>query len=307
MPIAAPQWSQDVWDNAFIDYVKAQRQLDQQLASILRGTAAEARGLADVLAGIDQVSAHVRSLQLNASSQFLDRLSGEMWPRIEDTVGSSLIEASDIAIEAQSSMLRQLISMGIKTGRARQLAESFVEAARQAAENVRSRIINAIPLSRDVVRNTKVVRGWINERINTGIALNKSAREIAHDVVDLINPNTPGGASYAAMRIGRTELNNAFHTTTARAVADHPWVDGVQWILSDSHPRPDECNAYAQDDHAGLGAGIFTRDSVPGKPHPQCLCYLTVVTVDPEQFANQLLSGRYNRFLVSHGQSPLGT
>lgn len=305
MPLAVPSWSQDIWNHAFIDYVKAQRDLDKQIAGILRGAATRARGIRDLLEGSDKVSAVIRRQQMAMASDLLDQISAEMWPAIESSVSSGLVGASDIAIGAQTDMLSTLIEMGVGRSRARILAESFTDAARAAAEQVRSRLINNIPISRDVVRNAKVVRAQLNEALNHGIALGNSARQIAAEVVDLINPATPGGARFAALRIGRTELNNAFHTTTIRAVADQPWVDGVKWVLSESHPRPDECNQYAADDHAGLGAGIFPRDSVPGKPHPQCLCYTTVITVEPDQFAEQLLSGRYNRFLVSHGQAPI--
>jgi hypothetical protein len=301
MPLSVPKWSQDVWRNAFVDYVKAQKVTDRELVAILRNAAHQARGISATLDGIDKVGAQVRKAQMDQSVAELTRISDEMWAGIDSNVKSGLTTASDAAIDGQAAML-DVLGRSITN---QMLLDSMQTAARQAAENVRSRVVNKIPISRDVTRNKKWAISKMQEEINNGIALNKSAKEIAGAVVDLINPDTPGGASFAAMRIGRTELNNAFHTTTTKAVADKPWVDGVKWNLSGSHPRPDECNDYSSMDHAGLGDGIFTSDKVPGKPHPNCLCFTTVITVDPDQFSKNLLSGRYDRFLVSHGMAPI--
>lgn len=305
MPLAVPNWTKEVWDDAFIDYVKAQRELDVEIKRVLSSAARDANNILARLEGVEGVGAAARRAQVQTSLRLLDGVNQGMWDAIGPSIGDALWEASDIAIEAQSEMLSQLITMGVSRSAASELAQGFTAAARNAVENMQSRLINAIPLSDSVVRNTRYARDHIQSAINNGLVLGKSGREVAADVVRFIDPNTPGGASFAAMRIGRTELNNSFHTTTIKGVADQPWVDGVKWVLSGSHPRPDECNDYAGRDHAGLGAGIYTRDRVPGKPHPQCLCYTTVVTVDPDQFADQLLSGRYDNFLRSNGFVPI--
>lgn len=92
------------------------------------------------------------------------------------------------------------------------------------------------------------------------------------------------------MRLSRTEINNAFHEQQKRA-GDKPWVEGVKWNLSGSHPRPDTCNDYANQSN-GLGRGVFKTGDVPDKPHPQCLCYLTYETLSPEAFLDALGTGK---------------
>lgn len=76
-----------------------------------------------------------------------------------------------------------------------------------------------------------------------------------------------------------------------------PWVEGMKWNLSESHPRPDPCDDFAKEDHDDLGPGIFKPGNVPPKPHPQCFCYVTAVMLDDEAFLDRLVEGRYDRFL----------
>jgi hypothetical protein len=104
--------------------------------------------------------------------------------------------------------------------------------------------------------------------------------------------------SYAAMRLGRTELNNAFHTTTRNHWAATPFVPYMKWSLSGSHPRPDICNGYAEDTHVRNGeAGVFDANEVPDKPHPQCLCYVSPVTMDDDEFVQQFHAGRFDSWV----------
>jgi hypothetical protein len=129
-----------------------------------------------------------------------------------------------------------------------------------------------------------------------------SAKEIAKQVFRFIDPETPGGASYAALRLGRTELNNAFHTNSIKQAQAMPWVEGVKWNLSGSHPRPDECNEYAEDTHyRGGDGGVFLPQDVPPKPHPNCLCFTTTETQSDEDFIASYRAGDYNDYFASIG------
>jgi hypothetical protein len=135
------------------------------------------------------------------------------------------------------------------------------------------------------------VEGIINESLLSG----RSAREIASLVHKYINPRTPGGASYAAMRLGRTELNNAFHTTSIRMATDDPFVDRMRWNLSGSHPRPDICNELASAvNRSGWEPGEYSVGQIPGKPHPQCLCFTTTIPISEEAFLRNIHAGKYD-------------
>ena len=60
-----------------------------------------------------------------------------------------------------------------------------------------------------------------------------------------------------------------------------PWVDGVKWNLSASHPKPDICDDWATQDSDGLGAGCYLPRNAP-VDHPNGLCFLTDVLAPPE-------------------------
>ena len=106
-----------------------------------------------------------------------------------------------------------------------------------------------------------------------------------------------GGVKYAAMRLGRTELANAFHQTTIRHTREMPWVKGYKWYRSRSHAHSDVCDEYANEDHDGLGEGVFKKANVPDKPHPQCLCYIVAVSMDDKDWLKAYNAGRFNQYL----------
>jgi hypothetical protein len=125
--------------------------------------------------------------------------------------------------------------------------------------------------------------------INEALANGKTARELAAAVKDLIRPDVRGGVSYAAQRLGRTELNNAFHAAAVTDAAKNPIITGMTWHLSGSHKRPDECNA--------LDGQTYLPADVPAKPHPQCFCYVTPEVPDRDTFMRNFFAGQYDSFL----------
>jgi hypothetical protein len=137
-----------------------------------------------------------------------------------------------------------------------------------------------------VYRQRALHDGKIEDLIREGLIANLSAKELSQTVYKYVSPTTPGGASYAAMRLARTEINNAFHERQLQG-STRPGVKAVKWNLSGSHKVPDKCNQYA--DHGGNGH--WAVGNVPDKPHPQCFCYLTYITQSPEQFRRALASG----------------
>ena len=104
-----------------------------------------------------------------------------------------------------------------------------------------------------------------------------------------IKPKVPGGVSHAAMRLARTEINNAYHAQSIDGMEDEPWVIGVEWNLTrPHHPDPGEIC-----DNMPILA-YSTKTKVPLKPHPNCVCYITPVLEDFQIFAQKLKSGAYD-------------
>jgi hypothetical protein len=236
-------------------------------------------------------SQSMRISQYRSRGRQIDSVMSTLWGDVQTSVQRKLFNAADLATDANELILAQL---GRRLGAA---FDPFQLANRQVLQVVKSRLINDIELSPRVYRNRALATGQINDLVNNSLVLGRSAKEIAVAVRRYILPQTPGGASYAAMRLGRTEINNAFHTTQTRSYAKQPWITGVKWNVSGSHPRPDICNEYADNDHDDLGAGVFRPNNVPGKPHPQCLCHITAVTVSREDFIDTYLAGGYTSYL----------
>ena len=89
-------------------------------------------------------------------------------------------------------------------------------------------------------------------------------------------------ASFDAMRLARTEITRAHGQATQVAAAMNPFVEGIKWNLSGSHPRPDICDDYARG--GPNGDGIYPLNEVPNYPaHPHDRCFLTPVSIPAEQ------------------------
>lgn len=87
-----------------------------------------------------------------------------------------------------------------------------------------------------------------------------------------------GRGNYAARRLARTEVVRAHGDATMRAAMRNPLVEGIRWRLSNRHPLTDICDERANEDHAGLGPGVYAKGDVDQYPaHPNCLCTLSPV------------------------------
>jgi len=79
-------------------------------------------------------------------------------------------------------------------------------------------------------------------------------------------------------RLIRTEVTRAYREATAEYASKKSWVKGIQWHRSAGHGEcvTGECDAYAENDEYGLGAGVYPPSAVPIS-HPNCQCYITIV------------------------------
>lgn len=229
-------------------------------------------------------SANVRIAQYRTASRGVQAVLADLWT---DGIGPAVTSGTlDAAAEAASmDVLTDVLTE--TSGINRDTWESSMrQTAKQNVNNYRSRVEKSyIPLSQRVYRNTALSKGQVDRVINNGLILGKSAKEVAQDVKKYISPNVPGGVSYAAMRLARTELNNAFHATTIIQHGNMPWVTGMEWHLSGSHPKTDICNSLVK---------TYKVDDTPGKPHPQCLCYITPVTKSEDKFIRDFKRGDYD-------------
>lgn len=273
-------------------YSRVTRDTDKAMLKLLSEAAQRSSKAANELAQTGKFGSATRAAQ---QRMMADVTYGEM-RKLSEGMGYTILfgerEAQIAALEAEEWLQRNVLGR-MDSGDLRSLKYS----ARAGMDSFVARAENRINLSRRVYGNLNVWQRRIDKEVNIALLRGMSARELAKAVEHLILPTTRGGVSYAAMRLARTEINNAFHFTAIRYTREMPWVEGYQWHLSSSHPVADVCNKMAEDDHEGMGPGVYKKKNVPGKPHPHCFCFITSVTTSPGQFEKGLLAGKYDRYL----------
>lgn len=278
-------------------YLPVQKQLDRELATILKDAANEAAKMIRELAPDRSVSARVKAAQLQRIRAQLLSQSASMWGGTQTVIERNMkraIEAAHKAMAFEDRALFQALG-GLNVS---EYQEAWILQSPRTLETYLARGVSKRPLSEAVYRTKALSDGWVDRAVGRGILLGMNARDLAASVKQFIRPDVPGGVSYAAFRLGRTELNNAFHQTAIDRRKDEPWVNGQKWNLSGSHPKNDDCDVYAGTSHfKGGDPGVYKPDEVPGKPHPQCLCFLTAVTVSPDEFFRKLESGGYLEYM----------
>lgn len=267
-----------------------QQIVDQELAKVLRDAARDGRQMAREIASYPGVGAATRQAQLRFAAESASSISEKLWFNAGELTREGIFRAADLAA-LQATDLDKVIGMPLTYIQGYE--EALRGSARISAESIIARRQFGYTLSQRIYRNTALTTGRLTRVIESGLVNNLSARELARQVGPFIDPKVPGGASYSAMRLARTEINNAHHWVSAEQYKDRPWISGVAWNLSGSHPKPDACDDLAEN-------GPYPRDEVPDKPHPQCLCYITPELPSQDEFLDSLLGGDYNDWLMDN-------
>jgi SPP1 gp7 family putative phage head morphogenesis protein len=141
--------------------------------------------------------------------------------------------------------------------------------SRQGIDALQARLkISKQTLSQRIYRSYTLQTGVIDRLINNAIATQMSEEQLAEQIRQYVNPDAPGGVSYSAKRLARTEIGNAYHAAMIQRALTSPAITALRWILAGSHKTPDQCNDYA--------GKAFKPEKCPLKPHPLCLC-----TIEP--------------------------
>lgn len=294
MPVPADQRA------TLMRYLRVQSVTDKEIAALLRQAA---RDLAKQIENIaptgygDSVRLAQLRLRQRAIAQELWRLTGKAIYTGQNRAVAAALAGGDKDL---AELLRRLPA---------DVRATLLDGAEKAARDSVARSIareggrGQVVLSQRVYANAALMSGKVDRLINSGLARGLSPAELAREVRRYISPSAPGGASYAASRLARTEINNSFHSATAAYYNGNPFVGGMKWCLSTSHPKTDVCNDYATGDHDRLGAGVFRTENLPSKPHPQCFCYAVPVSLDDDEIVAAYVRGDYNDFLAGEGFS----
>lgn len=266
---------------------------DRAILKLLADAANDASKDAKRLMETGQFGKMSRARQQQLIAREMHKTMRSMWEGVGHLAILGEKEVAKAALEATGPLQRLMSGNDLS----RQVERSLLATAKAGVDSYISREESLRALSRRVYKNVALHSGVVDREIAKGLLRGLSAQELAAVIRDYISPNVRGGSSYAAMRLARTEINNAFHQTAIRYTREMPWVEGYRWQLSSSHPRTDICNDYANESHGHGGRGIYSKTDVPGKPHPQCLCYITPVSVENAVFYRRLRSGAYDRYI----------
>jgi hypothetical protein len=272
-----------------------QSKTDTRIRTILLESSEDAAKTVSALEKNSTFSAGVRTAQIRlVMKEIKDILSG-VFDEITPVIRNGQKQEAEAAIDGLTETDRDYLESALQNSVS---VSDFVDSQKLQAK---IQVINAInrvtksdrPLSARVYRTQALAQRWVQRDVTTGIARGSSAKEIAAIVRKHIRPNTPGGVSYAALRLGRTELNNAFHSTAITFAQDRPWIQGMEWFLSSVHEfdpqRVEVCETYS--------GQIFPVTNVPSKPHPQCRCFVAPVLESSDVFIRNLTAGQYRDWI----------
>lgn len=248
------------------------------------------------LEGKDGIGAQTLISQIGSFMRIVREIDNSIFRDIGPIIRGGSQDAAEAAVDAlgehEKALTRRLFG---SVGATEDWLDSQRKSAALGVNNAIRQYLGASePLSRRVYKSRSLSNGYVERIIRSQLAVGGSARDIAQRVRSHINPSTPGGVSYAAMRLGRTELNNAFHATSIALMDDRPWIDQAQWNLSKRHDEKTGCKC---EEYAVLK--YFPIDRIPRKPHPQCRCFTTPVLIDWQTFENNLQIGMYDSYIAA--------
>ncbi|UJQ86082.1 MuF-like minor capsid protein [Gordonia phage Zany] len=283
-----------VWINR---YLRIDREFNKELNEALVQAAEDVEREVTELFAKAGVGATVRRAQLTGASGVITKVLHALFLSSGTLIGTYRAKAATESVKAANVWDDEVLKALIPDPAKRKVFKSSLEltASRNVEAMVKRVTGDTVTLSRRVYRSEALARGQIDRVINSSLAKGDSAAELARKARAFIHPSTPGGASFAAKRLGRTEINNAFHAQAIETNKSRPWVSQIRWHLSGSHtPRPgDPCERYYRQ-------GVFPVGSTPKKPHPQCLCYITPEVPPIEVILQQYESGIYDQWLADN-------
>lgn len=275
-------------------YITFQRKQDRKLIAMLEKASRDADKSIQELAGKENISAKVERARLKQVQGQIERLLERLWTEVKEFVQAGQHGASALAIENSFDWDETLLRSVYPDDSTRAAMHRYL--ASSADRNLQAafaRQDDPFPLSLRVYRSRQLSTGWVDRTINSSLARGLNYRQLAKEVRSSIRPDTPGGIAYAAKRLARTEINNAYHLVTVEQNRDKPWNESMVWATSRSHPSPDVCDLFAD-------RSPYELDEVPKKPHPQCLCYTYPKTVSSEEFVRRWRAGEYDNYISAN-------
>lgn len=284
----------DPKQNWLVRYIGVQKVYDEKVIEALQNAAVDAAAAAAKYEGKTNISSKAALHQSRTVRREIHKIITELFKGLVPIIKAGQKDAAEAATTAALKQDADFMKLLFPNANERkQFEASFTEAARQNILAMITRVLNPQwPLSERIWKSGSLASGAIDRKINSAIARGSSAKQLADIVRSDIKFGAPGGTSYCAMRLARTEINNAFHAQSIANAQDLPWVMEMEWHLSKSHKEQNcFCEYYAEEQFFEIG-------DVPPKPHPQCMCYVTPVSMGYNSFAQQLEQGAFDDYFT---------
>jgi len=277
-----------------------QRTLDAVLSQV-HETAS--KRIADTAGGTNAIVKRQRWRQLQ--SQLGDIIDGGM-DNVRDVIVRDMTVSARYAIDARVKGSVAMLTP-FRPDLAGQVPAAFATVPRDALNSLLARThMDGKTFSKRIWDFRKYSHNVISQTVSRGILEGKSAYELSRELEAFLVMSkdeakafsrvwaekhteewkaawkTRGRLKYNAMRLARTEINHAFREGSVQSAKRAPWVRGLKWRLSASHPKPDICDEWASADPSGMGPGVYLPDDTP-VDHPTGFCFVTDELVSKEE------------------------
>jgi len=247
---------------------------------------------------------------LRALEKSLTREAENIRRALEGRLRSDLQQATGLGGRSlQAHMTSCLQSAGLRLDMVR-VQRGFGDVNTAAVEAIWARTKNGMRLSDRIWQTSDNARESIRTIILDGVARGRDCVEVARDLEQYVKhgaatmagdypgmmarmgKRVPKDVCYEALRLARSEMSMAFMEGTYAAGRVNPAYKGVRWLLSSSHPVPDQCDDLASADLYGLGPGGYPAGDEPPYPHPNCLCTVGPIAENTQEFVERLKKWR---------------
>jgi hypothetical protein len=233
----------------------------------------------------------IQRAQMERVKQKLLAQQADLFDKLGDKVAARRLRSASRAAKLSRTADNALLLLVGKGDEGKRLYDGANITAQRTVDTLLARMgLSQVPLAERIYRTGIWMNGRLDRLITGAMSTGLNAQKFAKIARDWFNPAVPGGTRYAALRLARTEINNAFHATSVAYAQDKPWVSQMDWNLSKSHPTPDKCDEYA-------ALSPWDVIAVPRKPHPQCMCYVTEVTPSEDDWIDRFVAGEFDDYL----------
>lgn len=275
---------------ALSDAVQARNEITynqyKDIQKLYMDVADEAKKKAEEIKDLN-LSGKLQAIELNKLEKELQRAAATIGVKVNEEIKSSMKDASQATFQASGKMFED-IGVNIKEAY-RNVPDDIVEML------VTGKIYDGDwSLSSAIWKDIKDTQSDITNIVAKGVAMNKSAYDIAKDLEKYVDPSArkdwewskvyPGTKKkidYSAQRLARTMVSHAYQQSLVRACKDNPFVDGFIWRSAGTERTCEICEARDGE--------FFLKDELP-LDHPNGLCtYLTHTQKSLNDIADDLM------------------